>query len=360
MSEPADVRTVSRFEANLLRIARFVLKQAPVEQAQRLILDKIDRPSCLSNDCLFLLQDSLKKGIILFLVRAGGWKKERYLRMETPKFGRLWERTPPERLGLEFGKPTLEFLLWLTATRAKEERPFWRDDVRRHQIGDQLFIFLAYEALKVCDAELAANMRTSNICIENPLIRLAYAGDFATGQALPEPSFSHWLTEPGIFVLEALQPYLENRWLSVERSKGQIGDWVTMSQQGQAQAQVLGAYLQAIEKIGRRDLGRFLMGVLSRLLATNDLNASFWTGGLQGAGPSRFAERLETQRNALNVVRQVGRLREWQQTSRQAGYMDEDYAVSQYWLTVCEHYHFNEVVNRAERILQSVEPLKAE
>ena len=357
MSEPADIRTVSRFEANLLRIARFILKQAPVEQAQRLIFDKIDRPNCLSGDCLHLLRDSLEKGVILWLVRSGAWRKERYLRNGTPKFGRLWERTNPEELGLDFGKPTVEFLMWLTATRAKDEKPFWRDDIRRHRIGDQVFVFLAYEALKLCDAELAATMRTSNICIENALIRLAYANDFATGQALPEPSFAIWLNEPGIYVLEALQPYLESRWLLVERSKGQLGDWGTMSQQGLAQAQVLGAYLQAIDRIGRRDLGRFLMGVLSRLLASSELTASFWTGGLQGAGPPRLAERLDTQRNALNVVRQIGRLREWQQSARQSGYMDEDYGVSQFWLAEWERYQLGTVAERAERILQSVEPL---
>ncbi|WP_020473749.1 hypothetical protein [Zavarzinella formosa] len=358
MSEPADVRTVSRFEANLLRIARFILKQSPVEQAQRLIVDKIDRPRCLSGDCLHLLKDSLRKGSVLCLVRAGAWKRDRYLRDSTPKFGRLWERTVAERLALSFGKPTVELLMWLTATRAKEEKPFWRDDIRRHSIGDQYFGFLTYEALKLCDAELAASMRTSNVCLENSLIRLAYAGDFATGQALPVPSFKIWLEEPGIYLLEALQPFLENRWLEVERNKGQIGDWGTMAQQGLAQLQVLGAYLEAIEQAGRRDLGRFLLGTLSRLLSSGDMSASFWTGGLQGAGPPRLAERLETQRNALSVLRQTVRLRTWEQTARQSGYMDEDYAVSQFWLGEWERYQLGTVVERADRVLQQVEPLR--
>lgn len=359
MSEPVDIRTVSRFEANLLRIARFILRQAPVEQAQRLILDKIDRPKCLSGDCLHLLKDSLRKGVVLWLVKAGAWRRDRFLRDGQGRFGRLWERTEAEKLALSFGKPTVELLMWLTATRAKDERPFWRDDIRRHGIGDQFFGFLTYEALKLCDAELAAGMRTSNVCIENALIRLAYAGDFATGQALPEPSFDIWLREPGIYILEAMQPYLENRWIAVERDKGQIGDWGAMSQQGQAQAQTLGAFLTAADRAGRRDLGRFLLGVLSRLFSTSELPASFWTGGLQGAGPPRLAERVETQRNALSVVRQSVRLREWEQSARQAGYMDDDYGISQFWLGECERYRSGIVNERAERVLQEVEPLRA-
>ncbi len=358
MSDPADVRTVSRFEAHLLRIARFILKQSPVEQAQRLILDKIDRPQCLSGDCLHLLRDSLRKGTVLCLVRAGGWKRDRYLRPAGPKFGRLWERTAPERLALSFGKPTVEFLLWLTAAKAKEEKPFWRGEIAKQSVGDQYFTFLAYEALKLCDAELAAAMRTSNICLENALIRLAYAGDFATGQALPAPSFKVWLEEPGVYVLEALQPFLETRWLDIERGKGQISDWGALNQQGLAQLQVLGAYLDAVDQAGRRDLGRFLLGVLSRLLANNDMPASFWTGGLQGAGPPRLAERLETQRNALSVLRQTTRLRAWEQAARQSGYMDEDYAVSQFWLGEWERYQLRTVTERAERVMQQVEPLR--
>ena len=39
---------------------------------------------------------------------------------------------------------------------------------------------------------------------------------------------------------------------------------------------------------------------------------TFWTGGLQGSGPPRLADRLETQRNALAVLRQAGALRDWE------------------------------------------------
>lgn len=358
MSEPSTIRTVSRFESQLLRIARYIVKQLPVDQAQRLLLEKIERPPCLSADCLHLLKDTLRKGMILYLVRAGGWKRDRFLRDGVGKFGRLWERIPVERLTLSFGKPTLELLLWLTAAKVKEEKPFWRSEITRQSVGDQLFVFLTYEAMKQNDHETGASMRTSNVCMENALIRLAYAGDFASGNRLPVPSFDIWLREPGIYILEALQPFLEQRWLTVEREKSKIVDWNEMNQQGIAQGDVLNAYLEGVEKANRRDLGRFLVQVLSRIFRTNDVTPPFWVGGLQGAGPARLSERIDTHRNALSVVRQVNRLRGWQNSARTSSYMDEDYSLNQFWLSEWDRFDLNTVAERAERVLQQVEPLR--
>src|SRR5205823_1688148 len=57
-----EPKMVSRFEANLLRILRFFLKQAPAEQAMKLINDRMDRPKCLSAAAVELVEDSLSKG----------------------------------------------------------------------------------------------------------------------------------------------------------------------------------------------------------------------------------------------------------------------------------------------------------
>ena len=59
---------------------------------------RTDRPKCLSADAVHLVLDSLSKGCVLYLVRAGGWKRDRFLRDGEPKFGRLWERSPVEKL----------------------------------------------------------------------------------------------------------------------------------------------------------------------------------------------------------------------------------------------------------------------
>ena len=155
-----------------------------------------------------------------------------------------------------------------------------------------------------------------------------------------------------------MQPSIEKRWLDVERAKGQVGDWSFLSQQGQAQLRVAEALTREVSDAGRRDLARFLLVVLSRLLATPDMSPQFWTGGLQGTGPARLADRLEAQRNALAVLRQVERLREWECDARRTGYLDEDYAASKFWLAEWDRFEFKTIADRAERVLQQLEPLR--
>src|SRR5262245_23116401 len=102
-------KAVTRFEANLLRIVRFFLKQVPAEQAMRHIHDRMERPKCLSAAAVDLVKDSLSKGCVLYLVRAGAWKRDQFLRTGSAKFGRLWERSPVEQLSLEFSRHALDF-----------------------------------------------------------------------------------------------------------------------------------------------------------------------------------------------------------------------------------------------------------
>ncbi len=354
---PTPPKAVSKFEANLLRIVRFILKQVPAEQAMRLIHERLERPLCLSEAAVHLVRDSLAKGVVLYLVRSGAWKRDRFLRHGEPKFGRLWERTPVEQLTLSFSKPVLDFLIWVTSTRPKEEKKTWQTDVKQLTHADQLFFFLAYEAMR-SDSDLGAVLRTSPVFHTNALVWLTYPNDFAGDQAATLPTFDSWLTGPGSFILEALQPVLEARWLETERSKGQIGDWTQMSQQGAVQFRVSEALTQAANTANRRDLVRFLLAVLARVLAAGEMQATFWTSGLQGSGPPRLADRVETQRNALAVLRQAAKFRTWERDARRSGYMDDDYATSKFWLSEWDRFNFGIIAERAERILQQVEPLR--
>src|SRR5262245_21587153 len=104
------MKSVSRFEANLLRILQFFLRAAPLEQVQSLIGGRLQVPKCLSRDAVGLVQDTLAKGCTRVLAgglpgpfgRLGGWRRERFLRDGRIAEGRLWERTPPAELGLGF------------------------------------------------------------------------------------------------------------------------------------------------------------------------------------------------------------------------------------------------------------------
>jgi hypothetical protein len=350
-------KSVSRFEANLLRILRFFLKQVPAEQALRLVNDRFDRPRCLSADAVHLVKDSLAKGGVLYLVRAGGWKRDRFLRDGEPKFGRLWERSPVGKLTLSFSRHALDFLMWVTANRPKEERPVWTTDDTNQSVADRLLFFLAYEALRA-DADAAAALRSSPAFGGNALVWLTHPNDFAGEADTPVPSFDVWLTEPGSFVLEAMQPVLEHRWLEIERSKGQVGNWADLNHQGRTQGRVIEAFAEAVNRAGRWDLVRFLLATMSRVLATPDMTPTFWTGGLQGSGPPRLADRLETQRSALAVLRNAERFRRWEREARRSGYLDEDYAASKFWLGEWERFDMPTIADRAQRVLQQVEPLR--
>ena len=356
MSTP-EPKSVSRFEANLLRILRFFLKQTPAEQAMRLVNDRLDRPPCLTAVAIELVKDSLAKGCVLYLVRAGAWKRDRFLRAGEPKFGRLWDRSPIERIALEFSRHVLEFLMWITAVKPKEERTVFSVEDEEQTAADRLLFFLAYEALRA-DGELAKRLRGFPAFGENALVWLAYPNDFAGDANAAVPTFDVWFAEPGSTILESLQPMLETRWLEIERSKGLIGDWTALSQHGQVQGRLLDTFTQAANNAGRRDLVRFLLSTMARVLSTPDMAPTFWTGGLQGAGPTRLADRLATQRNALALLRNAERFRGWEGDARRSGYLDEDFAASKFWLSDWERFNFTTIADRAQHVLHELEPLR--
>src|SRR5512145_1433756 len=75
-------RAVSRFEAHLLRLLRSYLRPHPGEVVLThppAAAGKLTLPEGLSADCLHLVRDSLAKGCVLYLARAGGWRRERHL-----------------------------------------------------------------------------------------------------------------------------------------------------------------------------------------------------------------------------------------------------------------------------------------
>jgi hypothetical protein len=354
-ASPAAPKQVSRFEASLLRILRFFFRQVPAEEALPLVRATQNQPNCLTAAAVHLVRDTLAKGCVLHLVRAGGWKKDRYLRNGEPKVGRLWERSKVDDLKLDFSRHSLEFLIWLTAETPSKAKG-WKAPAAELTAADHLLLFLAYEALSE-EQDVAAALRGLAAFAENPLCRLAYPGDLA--DATDEvPAFDSLFQGTGALILEALQPALEARWLEIERGKGQLGDWDRMRARGRAELGVLAAFLDAADRAGRWDLARFLLGVLAKVLATPDMTPAFWTGGLQGGGPPRLADRLETQRSALALLRSAERFRDWERRSRTRGFMDEDYAAAKFWLGEWERYNGDETTVRAERVVQMLEPLR--
>src|SRR5207249_2440376 len=110
---------------NLLRVLRFFLGHFPSDQGLQLVRAASVRPECLSRTAVELVKDSLSKGCVLFLVRAGGWRNDRFLREGKPAGGRVWERSPLADRVLPFSRHVVEFLYWATAEKVHETQTPW-------------------------------------------------------------------------------------------------------------------------------------------------------------------------------------------------------------------------------------------
>jgi hypothetical protein len=361
---PAPPYAVSRFEANLVRILRFFLRQVPAEQALPLVDLRATRPNCLSAACVHLVRDSLAKGCVLRLARGGGWRPVRHLRQGEAVAGRLWQRHPVGELALGFTAHALEFLIWVTADRPADPRSAWAPPDAELTPADRFLLYLAYDALRG-EPQMASAMQGRPVFARNGLIRLAFPEDF-TGARMEVPiDFAPWTAGLGATILEALQPELAERWLTTEAGKGQIGDWLRLRGLGQSQERTLAAFCDALEAANRRDLARFLLVVSSELLGAMDApgvqrSPGYWIGGLQGPLPPRLADRIETQRSALAVLRHLDRLRQWDRWGRTIDYYHDDRAAAVLWMSDWERYRGDERTEQAQEILRQVEPLRVQ
>jgi hypothetical protein len=354
MTATAPPRTVTPFEGKLLRLLRCFVRNVPPEQALPHVLERNPRPAKLSRACVELVEDTLAKGCMLFLARAGGWRRERFLRGGRPRAGRLWERSDPAELALTFSRHALEFLLWVTAQKPGDSDPPLTLPDAELTPADRLLLLLAYDALR--DTEAGPALLAKPAFARHGLVRLAFPED-TTALEESDPDFAPWMTGLGAAILEAVQPWLADRWVRLERGKAQVGDWKALAALGQAQERVLTAFTDAAERADRPDLVRFVLHSAGVLLAP-DLPAAFFFSGLQGTGPPRLADRIEVHRRALALPRHLGRLAAWVRRARGVGYLDDGYAVSQLWLADWERLRGDELAARAEGLLRQVEPLK--
>ena len=310
--EPDGPRQVSKFEFNLLRILRFMVGHFPADQGMQLVRATVTRPECLSAGAVDLVKDTLAKACVLFLVKQGAWRNDKYLREGNPVQGRVWDRVPLDERSLMFSRPVLEFLQWATAEKVNDTKAPWDAAPKGLTPADEFFFWLAFDATRA-DPDLLNALRRKDAFRTNPLCWVTWPGDMIDGDDATPPDFAPLFEGQRAVILECLQPHLTHRWVRSERMKGQIGDWKRMRQQGRAEFAALQAFLKAAHAAKRTDLARFVLKTNAALF-TSELTPVFWTGGLQGSGPPRLADRLDTQRAALAVPRQPSRC-----SSRSAG-----------------------------------------
>ena len=103
-----------------------------------------------------------------------------------------------------------------------------------------------------------------------------------------------------------------------------------------------------------------MLGTAKTLLQHTGLQPSDWTTGLSGEGaPARLAERLAVQRSSLGFLRLMSVLQNWDREARAVGYFDEEYQASQLWKRDWESHNGTELCQRAARLLEQLEPLRA-
>jgi hypothetical protein len=352
------MQTVSRFEASLLRLLYFFLKREPAERALLLVDQRLEPPPCLNRSAVKLVEDALAKGCTFLLAERGGWRDERHLRGERIVSGRLWERTAPNELALSFSPHTLEFLIWITARRPGDREPYWGPPEEQLTDGDRLFLFFAHEGLREgADSLGAPALRTRQPYNAHGLCRLTYPEDFTDVSDEARPNFGPWTTGVGLCILEALQPFLVERWIHVESQKEQrITDPEQMLALGRSQERVLTAFLDALEKVDRLDLSRFLLRAAARLLQPG-ADLSLWIGALQ-TGSLRLADRAAIYQAAVAFLRQLPRLQGWARRARAIGYFDEGYQAAQLWKEDWEHYDGDGLCARAQQIVRQTDLMR--
>jgi hypothetical protein len=341
------MKTVSSFEANLLRLLQHFLQRAPAPKLRS--EEGFSPPTCLSRAAVELLQDHLGKGTMLFLAREG-WRKERFLGNGQVRAGRLWERWPPAALGLVFTGNTVEFLLQITALLLGDKK-MWRPETNSLGSGDRLLLFLAFQAVR--QGPVHQRLSRHDYFVHDGLCRLAFPESFTETQVVPD--WKPWMTGATVSILEALQHVLYQRWLEIEERKEQIASWQQMRALGQSQERALRSFSDALAQAGRWDLARFLLRALSALLRSGPA-AQRWTANLDVRG-LRLADRLEAYKAALSFVGYAAPLQQWTLQARNVGYFDEGYAASQLWKADWEACQGDEVCRQAQLILREIEPL---
>jgi len=273
-----------------------------------------------------------------------------------PTAGRVWERIPLDERSLSFSRQVLEFLIWATAEKVNDTKTAWDAAPKTLTPADELFFWRAFDAIRT-DPDLLTVFRRKDAFRQNPLCWITCPGDMAEGDELELPDFAPLFQGQPAVLLECLQPHLTLRWIRSERMKGQISDWKRMRQQGRAEFAALQAFLNAAANAKRTDLARFVLRTNAAVF-TSEMTPVFWTGGLQGSGPPRLADRLDTQRAALAVPRQMELIEGWQQQALNVGYFDEDYQSSQMWKAEWEAANGNRVAARARITVEMLEPLR--
>ncbi len=347
------MKTLSSFEATLARIVTGLIGPAPVDDILPLLVREHARPPCLSRECVEWLQDALAKGCTQRLARAG-WRDEAIHTSTGRKHGRLWQRNAPNSMPLHFSRNSMLLLLWMTAANAAQSKASGRVQTEAMTFGDHLLALLIFDRLEYAPL-IQMNLAGKAAVKANPLIPLVFPDaailDFDSG----EIDFEPWFRTDRIWILEALQSWLCQRWTACERENRLTGSYGDLLRRGRTQAAVLTAFLAAADAANRRDLALFTLVAARTVLESTGQHDGPWLKQLNLQG-LRMSQRAGLYRAALALFHVMPKLEQWQRDARAASFYDENYESSQFWLSRWEDLQGDEVAQRSAGIIRTENP----
>ena len=240
---------------------------------------------------------------------------------------------PARRAVAEFSRPVLDFLCWLTAEKVHETKTGWDATAERAHAGRRT-VLLAWRSTRCGrDPDVARRAAEGERFPAEPAVLARFPGDMADRREKPHAAGLRPAVQrpargvPGVPATAPREPVDPigaregaDRRLEADAAAGRGPS-----------SRPFRAFLKAAAAANRTDLARFVLRTNAALF-TADMMPVFWTGGLQGSGPPRLADRLDTQRAALAVPRADGRRSKAGSNARcSVGYFDEDYQASQLW-----------------------------
>jgi hypothetical protein len=300
-----------------------------------------------------MIEDTLAKGCVRKLARRESWLRQRFLRGDRVVEGRLWERTPPETLGLTFSGESLEFLIRLVADNASAWTPKLGPSLVAPTLGDSILLYFVFERFR--STKVGEYLRKLPLYWSEAHCRLAFPIDFSEVADAGNPDFSNWLDPTLSWDLEALQGPLAEAWIMGEHQKRKIAEPARVVAIAREQGRVIDAFCSTIDASGRRDLARFLLRVARELLQLGT-GPDSWIGALD-FNRLRLADRTEATRASLAVLAVLERLERWEREARGVGYFDEGYASAQLWKSDWERFRGDELRASARALFRSADPL---
>lgn len=346
-------RTVSRFEANLIRVTRALVGRLSLAEALPLLLRREKAPKCLSRDCVRLVEDTLATGFTERFARLG-WTIERHQRGHDVVTGRLWKRTRISDRTLAFSAESLRWLTWMTSDNFADPADKPKLNLANLQIGDRLLwlqtVFVLNHALGVGELMRLQGLR------EHALIALLFPDLRAEQRVLDEVGFARWLRDDHAWAIEAFSGFLIDRWVRIEQAKRQSADLAQIRRVSAAQQQVLDAFLDHIARSGRWDLSLWMLTAAQTTLRAVPLGEPYFPK-LQTSG-LRMTERSMLYEQGLVLFRALERLRQHHADTQAIGFYDDEYQTSQLWKSEWERLHGDDICWQARELVQQSLPLR--